>query len=393
MENKPPAVRQTVKKHVAAIHTSGELTFLERKLVNVLLLNAYDRLLTQVTHTIPVAILCEMLGWEESNNIDRLKAALVSIQKTVLQYDLLNKKGQNKNWLSVTLLAAARIEDGICTYQYSEFLANELANPGMYATINIGVQNQFKSGYALTLYENCMRFKQVGTTGWIGVDLWRQMLGAEAAHYDAFKKLSNEVIKYSVSEVNKVSDIEITPEYQRQARRVKNIRFAVKPNSQQTIFDNGALDGLTEPETETLKRLLGYGIGEKLALAWIAQDPGRAAHAAEQVDDIEKTRPLKNSAGYLRTVFESDSPIKARGRPAKAAGEATVAESTSQPKKDAVKALTPDELRAYAADYLAGDGAGSAKKWSEERLDFSNATERFAFRAWIISQMAESPKK
>ena len=36
--------RETVKKNVAAIHISGKLTLLQRKLSNVLLLNAYDAL-------------------------------------------------------------------------------------------------------------------------------------------------------------------------------------------------------------------------------------------------------------------------------------------------------------------------------------------------------------
>lgn len=390
MDGKTPAVRQAVKKHVAAIHTSGELSLLERKLVNVLLLNAYDNLLSQTIHTIPVAILCSMIGWDESNNIERLKMALENIRKTALQFDLLNRSGQNKNWRSEGLLSSVAIIDGICTYEYSKFLAGELANPEVYATINIGVQTQFKSGYALTLYENCLRFKQVGSTGWIGVDLWRQILGAEAPVYDSFKNLSKKVIKSSVSEVNQVSDIQITPEYQRDARRVKNIRFSIKSNSQQSIFDNGALDGLTERETQTLKQLVGYGIGEKLALAWIAQDPDRAAHAAAQVRDIEKTKPLKNSAGYLRTVFESDSPINARNRSAKPAGAPAIVGDARQPKKDAVGALTKDELRAYADEYLDSDGADCAKKWNSERGDFSNAAERFAFRAWIINRMTKS---
>ncbi|MFN7052696.1 MAG: replication initiation protein, partial [Gemmobacter sp.] len=39
--------RGSVKKNVAAIHVSGKLTLLQRKLSNVLRLNAYDTLLTQ----------------------------------------------------------------------------------------------------------------------------------------------------------------------------------------------------------------------------------------------------------------------------------------------------------------------------------------------------------
>ncbi|GAD57582.1 initiation of plasmid replication [Limimaricola cinnabarinus LL-001] len=44
--------RGTVKKSVAAIHIGGKLTLLQRKLSNVLLLNAYDALLSNQVHRI-----------------------------------------------------------------------------------------------------------------------------------------------------------------------------------------------------------------------------------------------------------------------------------------------------------------------------------------------------
>ena len=48
--------RGAVKKHVAAIHVSGKLTLLQRKLSNVLLLNAYDTLTSQGKHSIDARI-------------------------------------------------------------------------------------------------------------------------------------------------------------------------------------------------------------------------------------------------------------------------------------------------------------------------------------------------
>ena len=44
--------RDSVKKNVAAIHVSGKLSLLQRKLSNVLLLNAYDTLTTRDRHRI-----------------------------------------------------------------------------------------------------------------------------------------------------------------------------------------------------------------------------------------------------------------------------------------------------------------------------------------------------
>jgi hypothetical protein len=49
------AALREVRKHAATIHITGDLTITDRKLVNVLLLNAYKNLLTQRQHQIPVA--------------------------------------------------------------------------------------------------------------------------------------------------------------------------------------------------------------------------------------------------------------------------------------------------------------------------------------------------
>ncbi|MFZ1510705.1 MAG: RepB family plasmid replication initiator protein, partial [Tabrizicola sp.] len=61
--------RGAVKKHVAAIHVSGKLTLLQRRLSNVLLLNAYDTLMTRGVHRIDARTLCLMIGYN-SNDMD-----------------------------------------------------------------------------------------------------------------------------------------------------------------------------------------------------------------------------------------------------------------------------------------------------------------------------------
>lgn len=391
---KTPAIKAAVKKHVAAIHTSGQLSLLERKLVNIMLLNAYDDLLTKTIHSMPVSMLLEMLEWSQGGGVEDLKSALINIQKTVLEYDVLNKNGKSKNWASSTLLAGAKIEGGICYYQYSQFLAEELANPEVYATINLGVQNQFRGGYALTLYENCLRFKNVGSTGWIGIELWRTILGADSVRYDDFKHLSKEVIKRSVSEVNQVSDIEIEPEYQREMRKVKNIRFSIKNNPQQTIFDDGSLADDAIRQTPTFKRLLEHGIGEKLALVWMVQDPMRAEKAVSHVEDIDKNRPLKNTAGYIRTVFEGGgaigkSPIKVK-KAAKAEADKQISVQSDEIQQTrnkavnaAIKRLSDEDMREYAAAYIAESGADRAKSYDSATAKFKNALERVPFMAWL----------
>ena len=158
---------ESVKKHVAAIHTSGELSLLERKMANVFLLNAYDDLLTEETHKIPVNLLSAMLGWDESNNIERLQSATKKLASTSIVFDLM--KDGDGSWTVVSMLSFGEIKNGICSYRYDKFLAEKLYDPDIYSTINIGIQRQLKGGYSLALYENCLRYKNVGSTGWCNV--------------------------------------------------------------------------------------------------------------------------------------------------------------------------------------------------------------------------------
>ncbi len=73
--------RAAVKKHVAAIHVSGKLTLLQRRLSNVLLLNAYDTLMTQAVHRIDARTLCLMIGYN-SHDMDTLKQSLRGLAET-----------------------------------------------------------------------------------------------------------------------------------------------------------------------------------------------------------------------------------------------------------------------------------------------------------------------
>ncbi len=87
--------REDVKKHVPAIHVSGKLSLLQRKLSNVLLLNAYDPLVTQSRHRINARTLCLMIGYN-SNDMEALKTALRGLAETVVGWDMLNDKGRQE---------------------------------------------------------------------------------------------------------------------------------------------------------------------------------------------------------------------------------------------------------------------------------------------------------
>lgn len=404
--------KQEVKKHVAAIHTSGELGLVERKLVNILLLNAYDELATARQHRLPTKMLMAMLGWTESDDTVGLKKSLLQIVTTPVEFDLMetgDSPTKKPRWTATALLASADLEDGFCVYEYSTRLAEELADPDVYAIINVGIQRQFRSGYALTLYENCVRFRRTESTGWMTVEIFRKLMGATSPTYDDFRRLSELVINKAVKEVNKVSDIEIAVEYERKGRKVTRLRFAVAEKAQATIFTENENAVEEVKAGETFKRLRAHGIGEKLAIAWVLTDEQRAKAALDITEQRARGGQIKsNTGGYVRrliedmtidlsgTAFEQQLEAEAAAQRAAAATAATQKqqdEAARQARNDQIRALVDglsvQEMKAYANEYIALAGADKATSYDASTGVFKKAMEKVPFLTWLRPKVAE----
>lgn len=293
--------RSAVKKHVAAIHVSGKLTLLQRKLSNVLLLNAYDTLTTQATHAMDARTLCMMVGYN-SNDMETLKASLRGLAETVAEWDMLDAEGQQE-WGVSSLLSYAKLKGGVCEYAYSPALAQKFNDPKVFALINLNIQRKFTSGHALALYENCYRFIRTGSTGWWDLDLFRRLMGVgDSAYYGTYKHLNAKIIKPAVAEVNKTSNIIVTPEIRKRGRAVSDIRFRIKENPQLAILDFDDGEGMRNaPVYERLRKL---GVSDRLARQWVREHG--EDYVASKLDYVAGQGDVRNPVGYLRAAMTDD---------------------------------------------------------------------------------------
>lgn len=420
------AAPQMLRKHVAAVHTSGELSLVERKISNILLLNAYDNLISpegaEVRHTIPVDYLGQMMGWDESKNVTSLKRALKSLQQTIIEFNLM--RDGKEDWESMPLLSYGRIHNGVCTYGYVGELAKKLHDPDVFALINVGMQKRFKGGYSLTLYENCVRYRNVQSTGWWPLDKFRRLLGAEASTYDDFKRFSAFVVKKAVEEVSRVSDIRLVPEYQRENRRVVAIRFAVFENPQATLFGANQLDDeelAVIRASEAFKKLIYHGISERLALMWLKQDRVRATQAIEAAEIRYSQGKIKSTGGYIRRLFEDGAVLgksqfekdmesqggaqsakaqksEAREMRKRAAEDRKILEDLRvefdiHRKQRYMEALTPSQWQALALEFyeqLTPDMQEKAGRFDPRKAKFTNAGVSVNFRnVWLVNRMGQ----
>ena len=290
--------RPSVKKNVAAIHVSGKLTLLQRKLSNVLLLNAYDTLITAAKHEIDARTLCLMIGYN-SNDFETLKASLRGLAETVAEWDMLDETGRQE-WGISALLSYAKLKGGVCEYAYSPALAEKLHDPRVFALINLDIQRRFTSGHALALYENCYRFVRTGSTGWWPLEIFRRLMGVDDSdYYRVFKHLNAKIVKPAIAEVNRTSNIVLTPETRRRGRAVTDIRFLIAENPQLSILDID--DGAGARSAPAYERLRALGVSDRLARQWVAEH-GEAAVEAK-LDFVAGQGGVKSPVRYLSAAL------------------------------------------------------------------------------------------
>lgn len=423
LETQSMSTDERLKKSVGAIHSSGKLTLVERKLANVLMYSAYDTLLTKRTHTIPVPIMCAMLGWDASNRIDYLKKALSALQETRLEFNL--REDGHEVWESMTMLSYAHIKNGICTYRYDEALAERLFDPTMFAMISLQVQRRIDSAYALNLYENCIRYKDTntGSTGRWTLEFFREIVGATASYCDDFRLLNRKVIKPAIEKINEVSDIVVEVEYEKQVRTVVALKFRVRDKTEEEKQAmQTALPGLSFTEsvdvfvelrgTEAFKALKKHGVAERLAFVWIREKGEQAVLDMVAYTEERDAKNLinTNTRAYMQSLVkagaefgqsdydkEKSEVIEVTAKVAQTeAQKSRLSELEKEYRKHLwqmkIKALTTEERHANAMAWLQTEkGRGQDHDYDQETTNFKFVANKANFNQVYLRQVIPTP--
>ena len=277
----------SLKKNVGLIHhvtVGNPLTLLAKKLFNVLLYNAHRGLLDQERHEISIQDITTLVGFN-SKNTDVLKAALRQLVETRMEWNVLGDAGDGE-WGVTTALAEAKLWRGVCSYAYSPTMREKLANPEVYALIDLQLQRQFKSTYTASLFENVVRYRRVGRTPVIETETLLGLLGLSGSKtYQQFKYLKRDVLTPAVEEINSKSDIRVSMlPARRLGRRVTAVQFEVRE---------------AEPPAArqpTLERLEQFGVKGRDARQ------ATARHSDEKLMAILDEIQRRHNAGTIRDL-------------------------------------------------------------------------------------------
>ncbi|MCW5584142.1 MAG: replication initiation protein, partial [Gammaproteobacteria bacterium] len=99
-----------IKKHVNAIHSSNNISLVQRKVFNALLYNAYHDLPKKSQYEISVKLLAELIGYD-SNDQKKLKNSLIGLITTAIEWNVLDSTDSDSSkWRASSIIASAKIE-------------------------------------------------------------------------------------------------------------------------------------------------------------------------------------------------------------------------------------------------------------------------------------------
>ena len=289
-------------KHTAAIHIKTNLSLVDRKVLNVLLKNANDEIGKVKYHTIRLAEIKNLIGWEGKNYV-KLKTSLRKLVNTKIEWNILGRDKKNQ-WCISALLASASIAGGKCTYDYPFHLQELLKNPNIYGRINLITQNNFKSKYSLILWEflmNQMANERNSTgTEWIKIKEYRDLMGIEDDQYSSFKEFSYNLVRVPIKDINKISEIEAEAKYQKTGGSVSAIRFIVTRKEKKELIE-------AEP-TSIEEQLLNYCKLSKTAINEIIQkySPEQLKANIKYIESADKKGLIKSIGSYSFNAIKND---------------------------------------------------------------------------------------
>ena len=298
-----------VIKASPAIQIQSKITHLQRRAWNVLLANAYDELPNKDIHRVSVTELARSLGFN-SRDYDHLKETLEALVDCTVEWNILGKD-QKEKWGVASLLASAEIENGICTYGFAPHLRYRLYNPRIYTKLNLRLQSQFTSRYALILWEVCFDYFDIargeGETPFIPLEKFRELMGVGEDDYPVYKELNRNVIKPAIKEINDLTSYAVAVEQKRIGRRIGKLKFKISRAEARHHDDRDRVTSALEAIPEQTQMEL-FDVPEELpAIAMKLIQAGVSRKEALRISELEwdvvdaAARPVdrKDFAGYV----------------------------------------------------------------------------------------------
>ena len=315
-------------KPTGTVQIANKFSLIERKLLNAIIWHSQKNRFKPEERVIPIRDVFELIGLKKSENYDVIKASLRMLTGTIIEWNIFHED-KTKEWGVCTFLASGGIERGKVKYILNPKIIEQINQPTLYAKIQLLVQSRVRKRHALVLYEFFLdslgRAKTNSFKIIVPLEKLYDLLGVNEER--TYKFFNRDVIKPSLQEIVKHTDIEVTYKTSRKGRKVADIIFFVEKKETFQLSldmeikgqDTGRFDDVgevaeIEHQKDLLSLLVHHGIGKRKAEELVnVFDADRIRGNVEHIREQQKLgKDIKNPKAYLVRAIEDDyRPIKA----------------------------------------------------------------------------------
>lgn len=224
LDARPDSVSMIKPGEMIDVIEMSPLTLTDRRIYNMLIENAWDRIDQAVTHTIEMRAI---RGSRDANDrvgesVERLMASIARLEieingkRYIRRVQLLGETDEDKE------------DEGLLHYRFPPGLRAIIRKSRIFARLRKDVIFALSSKYALALYELCEKRVNLGWK-WseeFTVERFRQLLGVDPGKLTAFKNLNQKAIHPAVAEVNFLSDFGCAIEPVTAGRKVVKVKLS-----------------------------------------------------------------------------------------------------------------------------------------------------------------------
>jgi len=277
--------------------------------------------------------------------------------------------------------------------------------PGSYTKLSVYYQALLRSGASLALYEICRRYatnpskltNRAEWAWWYGA-LTGNPVSDAIPEYKYFKR---DVLKYAVSEINMVTDINVELIEHKQGRRVGSLQFRVTPARQESL----ALSAPPIIDGELIQRMMELGLSQEDACNVLATTEDGKLRATLDLTENRvrntKAAAVGSPAGYfkqaLRDGYASNIDI-AKKNVQKLEQKPSVEASINAIRERFLAERAKDALGMYnelassdQSDWLFRFKQSPAAKGLNLSRGLATASARSAFSMWFAEQQWPDP--
>lgn len=200
------------------------LTLADRRIYNLLIANAWDRIGEDVMHCIAKA---DLRGTHEGS--ERLADSIDRLMRTIVRVRV--EQGGRPAIMKVTLLSRTTEQDdesGLLYYRFDAELRRIIQDSRVFARLRKEIMFAFTSKYALALYEigEKRRNMQFRWTEIFELGELRELLGVGRDELTTFGNLNAWCLKPAAQEVNGLADFGVTFHPIKTGRKVTAVQLA-----------------------------------------------------------------------------------------------------------------------------------------------------------------------